>query len=61
MTSLRDIEVCLAVNQGKLFHMGLTALPARSTLAGALNLLDWRNELILFDTQPDTSELTGHS
>ena len=31
--SLRDIEVCLAANQAKLFHMGLSAAPARSTLA----------------------------
>ena len=40
--SLRDIEVCLAANQRKLFHMGLKAPPARSTLADALNLRDWR-------------------
>ena len=40
--SLRDIEVCLAFNQGKLFHMGLKAAPARSTLADALNGRDWR-------------------
>ena len=40
--SLRDIEVCLAANQRKLFHMGMTAPPARSTLADALNLRDWR-------------------
>jgi len=40
--SLRDIEVCLASNQGKLFHMGLKNVPARSTLADALNLRDWR-------------------
>ena len=40
--SLRDIEVCLASNQAKLFHMGLTGVPARSTLADALNLRDWR-------------------
>ena len=31
--SLRDIEACLAANQAKLFHMGLKAAPARSTLA----------------------------
>ena len=31
--SLRDIEACLAANQSKLFHMGLQAVPARSTLA----------------------------
>ena len=40
--SLRDIEVCLSSNQGKLFHMGLKNVPARSTLADALNLRDWR-------------------
>ena len=40
--SLRDIEACLAANQAKLFHMGITAPPARSTLADALNLRDWR-------------------
>ena len=40
--SLRDIEVCLASNQAKLFHMGLKSAPARSTLADALNLRDWR-------------------
>jgi hypothetical protein len=40
--SLRDIEACLAANQSKLFHMGLKKSPARSTLAEALNLRDWR-------------------
>jgi hypothetical protein len=40
--SLRDIEACLAANQAKLFHMGIQAAPARSTLADALNLRDWR-------------------
>ena len=40
--SLRDIECCLAANQAKLFHMGLKAAPARSTLADALSLRDWR-------------------
>lgn len=40
--SLRDIEVCLAANRTKLFHMGLKAPPARSTLADALNGRDWR-------------------
>jgi hypothetical protein len=40
--SLRDIEVCLTSNQAKLFHMGLKSAPARSTLADALNLRDWR-------------------
>jgi len=40
--SLRDIEACLAANHTKLFHMGLRTPPARSTLADALNLRDWR-------------------
>ena len=40
--SLRDIEVCLTANQAKLFHMGMKGVPARSTLADALNLRDWR-------------------
>lgn len=40
--SLRDIEACLTANQTKLFHMGLKAAPARSTLADALNQRDWR-------------------
>jgi hypothetical protein len=40
--SLRDIEVCLSANQSKLFHMGLAHVPARSTLADALNTRDWR-------------------
>ena len=40
--SLRDIEVCLSANHAKLFHMGLKGAPARSTLADALNLRDWR-------------------
>jgi len=40
--SLRDIEACLHANQAKLFHMGIKASPARSTLADALNVRDWR-------------------
>jgi len=40
--SLRDIEVCLTANQGKLFHMRMRGIPARSTLSDALNLRDWR-------------------
>ena len=32
----------MAANQAKLFHMGLQAPPARSTLADALNERDWR-------------------
>ena len=39
--SLRDIEVCLTSNQSKLFHMGLSGIPARSTLSDALNQRDW--------------------
>ncbi len=39
--SLRDIEACLAANQTKLFHMGIKASPARSTLADALERRDW--------------------
>ena len=33
--SLRDIEVCLAAQAGKLYHMGIGAVVARSTLADA--------------------------
>ena len=40
--SLRDIEVCLEANQAKLFYKGIAPPPARSTLADALNLRDWR-------------------
>jgi transposase len=40
--SLRDIEACVAANHGKLFHMGLSSVPARSTLSDALNGRDWR-------------------
>jgi hypothetical protein len=40
--SLRDIEACLTSNKAKLFYMGLKNVPARSTLADALNLRDWR-------------------
>ncbi|SCC91217.1 transposase [Thiomonas sp. X19] len=40
--SLRDIEACLAANQTKLFHMGIKAVPARSTLSDALTQRDWR-------------------
>ena len=40
--SLRDIEVCLEANRAKFFHMGMATAPARSTLADALNLRDWR-------------------
>ena len=40
--SLRDIEACLKANHAKLFHMGLSGAPARSTLSDALNDRDWR-------------------
>jgi len=39
--SLRDIEVCLAAQAGKLYHMGIAAPVARSTLADANELRDW--------------------
>lgn len=40
--SLRDIEVCLSAQAGKLYHMGLSQAPARSTLSDALGTRDWR-------------------
>lgn len=40
--SLRDIEVCLCANHTKLFHMGFSGIPARSTLSDALNSRDWQ-------------------
>src|SRR5262249_40964033 len=40
--SLRDIEVCLAAHAGKLYHMGISAAVARSTLADANESRDWR-------------------
>jgi hypothetical protein len=40
--SLRDIEVCLAAQASKLYHMGIAAPVARSTLADANELRDWR-------------------
>lgn len=39
--SLRDIEVCLSAQTAKLYHMGLTQAPARSTLSDALAQRDW--------------------
>jgi hypothetical protein len=41
-TSLRDIETCLRAQQPKLYHMGFRAHIARSTLADANELRDWR-------------------
>ena len=40
--SLRDIEVCLAAQAGKLYHMGLRQPAARATLADANETRDWR-------------------
>lgn len=40
--SLRDIEACLSAQAAKLYHMGLRAAVARSTLADANESRDWR-------------------
>jgi hypothetical protein len=40
--SLRDIEACLGSQPSKLYGMGLRGPVARSTLAGANELRDWR-------------------
>jgi len=40
--SLRDIECCLRVMQDKLYHMGIRGKIARSTLADANEIRDWR-------------------
>ena len=40
--SLRDIEACLRWVSGKLYHMGLRGKVARSTLAAANEIHDWR-------------------
>lgn len=40
--SLRDIEVCLAAQASKLYHMGLREPVRRSTLADANESRDWR-------------------
>jgi hypothetical protein len=39
---LRDIEACLRSMSGKLYHMGFRSRVARSTLADANELRDWR-------------------
>jgi len=39
---LRDIECCLRAHQAKLYHMGMRATIARSTLAYANEHRDWR-------------------
>ncbi len=40
--SLRDIEACLKAQSNKLYHMGIRARVARSTLAEANEKRDWR-------------------
>jgi hypothetical protein len=40
--SLRDIEACLGSVSSKLYHMGFRSKVARSTLADANELRDWR-------------------
>ena len=40
--SLRDIEVCLGAQAGKLYHIGFREPVKRSTLADANELRDWR-------------------
>lgn len=40
--SLRDIEVCLRAQRGKLYHSGLAGPIKRSTLADANETRDWR-------------------
>ena len=40
--SLRDIEVCLAAQRGKLYHCGFSGPVKRSTLANANESRDWR-------------------
>jgi IS4 transposase len=40
--SLRDIEACLKALRTRLYHAGIRAAIARSTLADANNIRDWR-------------------
>lgn len=40
--SLRDIVTCLAAVEPKLYHAGFRGVPARSTLADANRVHDWR-------------------
>jgi hypothetical protein len=40
--SLRDIEACLRAQQQKLYHMGIHGTVAKSNLADANELRDWR-------------------
>jgi uncharacterized protein DUF4372 len=39
--SLRDIEACLFANQTKLFHMGMKASPAHSSVATGASIMRW--------------------
>ncbi len=41
--SLRDIEACLRAVQSRLYHVGIRARIARSTLADANETRDWRS------------------
>ena len=41
-TSLRDIETCLRVQSGKLYHMGIRGGISRNTLANANQVRDWK-------------------
>lgn len=40
--SLRDIETCLSAQKKKLYHMGISSAPPRSTIAYANETRDWR-------------------
>ena len=40
--SLRDIEACLRVQAGKLYHLGIRGRVARNTLSNANAVRDWR-------------------
>ena len=40
--SLRDIEACLRAQRSKLYHLGMSTAVARSTLADANEVRDWR-------------------
>ena len=40
--SLRDIETCLRAHSAKLYHLGIRGRVARSTLADANEVRDWR-------------------
>ena len=40
--SLRDIEACLRAHRSKLYHLGLSSIVSRNTLANANAVRDWR-------------------